>query len=94
MPGIAVTAAALVVMPLLATWKRRLGHELDNEALLADATETLLCLALRLESIGGLCRPNRNKAFRSIAGPQFHSGLSRRGESQQPSPHRRLSDRL
>lgn len=53
-PGLAVTAAALVVMPLLATWKRRLGRELDNEALLADATETLLCAVLAAATLLGL----------------------------------------
>ena len=53
-PGIAVTAAALVVMPLLATWKRRLGHELNNEALLADASETLLCAMLAAATLLGL----------------------------------------
>jgi divalent metal cation (Fe/Co/Zn/Cd) transporter len=53
-PGIAVTAAALVVMPLLAMWKRRLGHELGNEALLADATETLLCAVLAAATLLGL----------------------------------------
>jgi divalent metal cation (Fe/Co/Zn/Cd) transporter len=52
--GVAVTAAALVVMPLLARWKRRLGRELDNEALLADATETLLCAVLAAATLFGL----------------------------------------
>lgn len=41
-------------MPLLATWKRRLGRELDNEALLADATETLLCAVLAAATLLGL----------------------------------------
>jgi len=41
--GIAVTAAALVVMPLLALAKRRTGQQLDNQALIADAAESAIC---------------------------------------------------
>ncbi len=41
--GIAVTAAALVVMPLLALAKRRTGQQLSNQALIADAAESAFC---------------------------------------------------
>jgi divalent metal cation (Fe/Co/Zn/Cd) transporter len=41
--GIAVTAAALVVMPLLALAKRRTGQELGNRILIADAAESAFC---------------------------------------------------
>jgi len=41
--GIAITAAALVVMPLLALAKRRTGQLLDNRALIADAAESAFC---------------------------------------------------
>jgi len=41
--GIAVTAAALVVMPLLALAKRRTGQLLGNRALIADAAESAFC---------------------------------------------------
>jgi divalent metal cation (Fe/Co/Zn/Cd) transporter len=41
--GIAVTAAALVVMPLLALAKRRTGQQLSNQALVADAAESAFC---------------------------------------------------
>jgi divalent metal cation (Fe/Co/Zn/Cd) transporter len=41
--GIAVTAAALVVMPLLALAKRRTGQQLGNQALIADAAESTFC---------------------------------------------------
>jgi divalent metal cation (Fe/Co/Zn/Cd) transporter len=41
--GIAVTAAALVVMPLLALAKRRTGQQLANQALIADAAESAFC---------------------------------------------------
>jgi divalent metal cation (Fe/Co/Zn/Cd) transporter len=41
--GIAVTAAALVVMPLLALAKRSTGQRLGNPALIADAAESAFC---------------------------------------------------
>jgi divalent metal cation (Fe/Co/Zn/Cd) transporter len=41
--GIAVTVAALVVMPLLALAKRRTGQQLGNQALIADAAESAFC---------------------------------------------------
>jgi divalent metal cation (Fe/Co/Zn/Cd) transporter len=41
--GIVVTAAALVIMPLLALAKRRTGQRLDNQALIADAAESAFC---------------------------------------------------
>ena len=41
--GIAVTAAALVVMPLLALAKRRTGQLLGNRTLIADAAESAFC---------------------------------------------------
>ena len=41
--GIAVTAAALVVMPLLALAKLRTGQQLGNQALIADAAESAFC---------------------------------------------------
>jgi divalent metal cation (Fe/Co/Zn/Cd) transporter len=41
--GIAVTGAALVVMPVLALAKRRTGQHLGNQALIADADESAFC---------------------------------------------------
>ncbi len=41
--GIAVTAAALVVMPGLAIAKRRTGKALNNRTLIADSAETAFC---------------------------------------------------
>jgi divalent metal cation (Fe/Co/Zn/Cd) transporter len=41
--GIAITAAALVVMPLLAFAKRRTGQLLGNRTLIADAAESAFC---------------------------------------------------
>jgi divalent metal cation (Fe/Co/Zn/Cd) transporter len=42
-PGIAVTVAALIVMPLLAIAKRRTGQAMNNPAVIADSTETAFC---------------------------------------------------
>jgi divalent metal cation (Fe/Co/Zn/Cd) transporter len=42
-PGLAVAAAALVVMPLLAVAKHRTGRALGNQTLIADAAESALC---------------------------------------------------
>jgi divalent metal cation (Fe/Co/Zn/Cd) transporter len=41
--GLAVTAAALVVMPVLAAAKRRTGQALGNRTLVADSAETAFC---------------------------------------------------
>jgi divalent metal cation (Fe/Co/Zn/Cd) transporter len=41
--GIALAAAALVVMPLLSIAKRRLGRRLENTALVADGMESMFC---------------------------------------------------
>ncbi len=42
-PGIAVTAGALVIMPLLARAKRTVAVELDSTATSGDAAQSLLC---------------------------------------------------
>ncbi len=41
--GLAVTAAALVVMPVLAVAKHRTGQALGNRTLVADSAETAFC---------------------------------------------------
>ena len=42
-PGLAVTTAALIVMPALAVAKRRTGKALGNRTLVADSAETAFC---------------------------------------------------
>jgi divalent metal cation (Fe/Co/Zn/Cd) transporter len=42
-PGLAVTAAALIVMPALAIAKHRTGKALGNRTLIADSAETAFC---------------------------------------------------
>jgi divalent metal cation (Fe/Co/Zn/Cd) transporter len=52
--GIALAAVSLVVMPLLARAKRRVGRQLGSQALQADATETALCVWLSAILLAGL----------------------------------------
>jgi divalent metal cation (Fe/Co/Zn/Cd) transporter len=52
--GIAVSAAALAVMPLLAGLKRRIGTRLGSQMLLADAVESLFCAYLSATVLVGL----------------------------------------
>ncbi len=52
--GIAVTIVSLIVMPLLARAKRRVGKQLDSRAVQADATETVLCVYLSAIVLLGL----------------------------------------
>ena len=52
--GIAVTAAALVVMPLLALAKRRTGQMLGNRALVADAAESAFCAFTSAAALAGI----------------------------------------
>jgi divalent metal cation (Fe/Co/Zn/Cd) transporter len=51
--GLAVAAAALVVMPLLAVAKRRTGQELGNRTLIADSAETAFCAATSAAALLG-----------------------------------------
>jgi divalent metal cation (Fe/Co/Zn/Cd) transporter len=41
--GLSIAVAAVVLMPLLAAWKRRINRELDSAALRADIAETAAC---------------------------------------------------
>ena len=42
--GIAVTAAAVILMPLLSREKRRIGKELHSHAMITDAKQTDFCM--------------------------------------------------
>jgi len=52
--GIALTVVSLVVMPLLARAKRKVGRQLGSHAIQADATETVLCVWLSAIVLVGL----------------------------------------
>jgi divalent metal cation (Fe/Co/Zn/Cd) transporter len=52
--GIAVTALALVIMPILAGLKRREARALDHRTLAADATQSATCAWLAAVTLAGL----------------------------------------
>jgi len=52
--GIAITALALVAMPVLAALKRRQARLLNNRALAADATQSATCAYLAGITLAGL----------------------------------------
>jgi divalent metal cation (Fe/Co/Zn/Cd) transporter len=52
--GIAITALALVAMPILAWLKRRQARILHNRALAADATQSATCAYLAAVTLAGL----------------------------------------
>jgi divalent metal cation (Fe/Co/Zn/Cd) transporter len=52
--GIVLTAASVVVMPLLARAKRRVAHGLSSRALRAEAAQTSLCAYLSAITLAGL----------------------------------------
>jgi divalent metal cation (Fe/Co/Zn/Cd) transporter len=52
--GIAIAVVALMIMPTLARAKRRLGAEMGNAALAADASESSLCAYLSAILLAGL----------------------------------------
>lgn len=54
LPGIALAAVSLVVMPLLARAKNDVGRRLGSQAVRADATETVLCVWLSAVLLAGL----------------------------------------
>jgi divalent metal cation (Fe/Co/Zn/Cd) transporter len=52
--GMAITALALVAMPLLAWLKRRQARALNNRALAADATQSATCAYFAAVTLAGL----------------------------------------
>ena len=52
--GLAVAAAALLVMPGLAIAKRRTGQALGNRTLIADSAETAFCAATSAATLAGV----------------------------------------
>jgi divalent metal cation (Fe/Co/Zn/Cd) transporter len=52
--GIGLAVASLVVMPVLAWAKRRVGRELGSSTVTADSLQTLLCTYLSAVLLAGL----------------------------------------
>lgn len=53
-PGIAIAALALTVMPILSAAQRRAGRELGSASAVADSKQTLLCTYLSAVLLAGL----------------------------------------
>jgi divalent metal cation (Fe/Co/Zn/Cd) transporter len=51
--GVAVAAAAALVMPVLAWRKRRVNAVIDSAALRADITETITCAYMAVATLAG-----------------------------------------
>jgi len=54
LPGIIIASLSLIVMPLLAVQKQRVGTKIGSKSLMADAKETWACSFLSLALILGL----------------------------------------
>ena len=52
--GMIVLAASVVVMPVLAALKFRVGRKLNDRLILADAAETRICVLLSISTLVGL----------------------------------------
>jgi divalent metal cation (Fe/Co/Zn/Cd) transporter len=57
--GIVLTAASLVVMPLLAWAKTRIGRDIGSRSLIADSGQTRLCVYLSATTLVGLAATQR-----------------------------------
>lgn len=44
LPGIIISVISILVMWALVAWKRKVGHQLNSEPILADANCTLVCI--------------------------------------------------
>jgi divalent metal cation (Fe/Co/Zn/Cd) transporter len=52
--SIVILALSIVVMPVLAAWKTRVGKKLGDKLILADAAETRICVLLSISTLVGL----------------------------------------
>lgn len=52
--GILIAVASLIIMPLLAWQKQKVGQEINSKALIADSKETLACAWLSVALLLGL----------------------------------------
>lgn len=52
--GIVLLVLSVVIMPVLATAKRRVGTQLGDQLILADAAETRICVLLSISTLVGL----------------------------------------
>jgi divalent metal cation (Fe/Co/Zn/Cd) transporter len=67
--GIGITAAALLIMPILAWSKRRMARRINNRALAADAVQSATCAWLAAVTLAGL-------AIRAVTGVAWIDGAA------------------
>jgi cation diffusion facilitator family transporter len=53
-PGVAIAVASLIVMPVLAHFKKKVGEQIGSKALVADSKETMACWYLSIALLLGL----------------------------------------
>jgi len=54
LPGIIIAILSIIIMPVLALKKKKLGEEMNLESLVADSKETLACSILSVALLAGL----------------------------------------
>lgn len=52
--AVVLLAASIVVMPVLAAMKKRVGRRLGDNLIIADAAETRICVLLSISTLAGL----------------------------------------
>lgn len=52
--GVVLLVVSLIVMPILASAKRRVGEAMGDKLVLADAAETRICILLSISTLAGL----------------------------------------
>ena len=54
LPGIIIALASVVIMPLFAMQTRKVGKQINSQALIADSSETMACMLLSAALLLGL----------------------------------------
>ena len=54
LPGIIIALASVVIMPLFAMQTRKVGKQINSQALIADSSETMACMFLSVALLLGL----------------------------------------
>ena len=83
--GLAVAAAAVVVMPALARGKRRVNRVLDSPALRADIAETTVCAGMAATVLVGVAlHATLGWWWGGVCGGNRAAGVARRGDPRGP----------
>lgn len=82
--GIAITGLSLIVMPLLARAKQRVGRQMDSRVVIADAVETWLCTYLSASGSPGSFSTPRSAGGGPTPSPRSASPTSRSAKAAKP----------